>query len=233
MSEKTFYDNLWKKKLKGEKKERDVFHRYFLDYLIDYEANDRINVAASMLKGGHRILDLGIWGGTFLNLSDIRNKYSERFGIDISSESVIAAQDSGIKNAQVWNLNSFPYPFDDEYFDSISLLAVLEHLFDPDEVIIEAYRLLKPGGQIVLALPNLASFTNRMRIFLGKLPITSDDPGWDGGHLHYFTISAAKQLLIRNGFRITNLGISGGNQKLRLIWPSMLAGEFILCGEKI
>ena len=233
MSEKNFYDNLWIMKKKGEKKPRDFFHRYFLDYVIDYAANDRIEVAAKMLTGGQRVLDLGIWGGTFLNLPDIKNKYSDRFGLDISRESVIAAKESGITNAQEWNLNAFPYPFKDSYFDSVSLLAVVEHLFDPDEVIIEAYRLLKPGGQIVLALPNVASLSNRMRLFLGKLPITSDDPGWDGGHLHYFTISEAKKLLLRNKFKITGLGISGGNQKIRMIWPSMLAGEFILCGEKI
>ena len=68
---------------------------------------------------------------------------------------------------------------------------------------------------------------------MGILPVTSLDPGWDGGHLHYFTIQAAKTLLTENGFRIKKTGISGGGQFVRLLWPSLLAGEFIICAEKI
>ena len=234
MNEKMFYDELWELKSKGGRsKPRDIFHKLIIDRIFDPFDKDRIDVAAKMLNPGDRILDLGIWGGRFLTLPEIKTKFASQYGMDISQESVIKARENGIANVFEWNLNNIPYPFEHNYFDAVALLAVLEHLFNPEVVVAEIYRLLKPGGQFVLALPNIASLSNRARLLMGILPVTSLDPGWDGGHLHYFTIQAAKTLLTENGFRIKKTGISGGGQFVRLLWPSLLAGEFIICAEKI
>lgn len=63
-------------------------------------------------------------------------------------------------------------PFDDNFFDSISFLEVLEHL--PVEklhfVISEITRVLKKGGYVYMSTPNLASLENRLLLmFKGKL----------------------------------------------------------------
>ncbi len=200
MNEKKFYDNLWEIKQNNNKEtKRDFLHRIFVDKVFNPFDNDRIDVGEKLLRPGERILDLGVWGGTFLNLPGIKSKFSERIGIDVSTKSIEYAQNMGI-NAIEWNLNNVPYPFENNFFDAITILAVLEHLFDPYEIITEIQRILKPGGELIIALPNIASFSNRIRLLLGKNLVTSDDNGWDGGHLHYFTISETKKLLNNYGF---------------------------------
>lgn len=48
-------------------------------------------------------------------------------------------------------------PFPDATFDVVTLLAVLEHLSHPRAMVREIFRVLKPGGQVVLTVPSLAA----------------------------------------------------------------------------
>lgn len=48
-------------------------------------------------------------------------------------------------------------PLPDEHFDGVICLSVLEYLDDPNGAIRELHRLLKPGGQLLLTVPNAAS----------------------------------------------------------------------------
>ena len=44
-------------------------------------------------------------------------------------------------------------PFSDSHFDCVLCSQVLEHVFHPDELLIEIFRVLKPGGKILLTVP--------------------------------------------------------------------------------
>jgi len=46
-------------------------------------------------------------------------------------------------------------PVDSNHFDTIICLAVLEHVENPEEVVPELYRVLKPGGHLILEVPFL------------------------------------------------------------------------------
>jgi SAM-dependent methyltransferase len=46
-----------------------------------------------------------------------------------------------------------PLPLADAQFDHVLMLAVLEHLRDPDPVLCEAFRILRPGGSLLLTWP--------------------------------------------------------------------------------
>jgi len=46
-------------------------------------------------------------------------------------------------------------PIDSNYFDAILCIAVLEHVENPEEVVPELYRVLKPGGHLILEVPFL------------------------------------------------------------------------------
>jgi SAM-dependent methyltransferase len=53
----------------------------------------------------------------------------------------------------VWELTQFPYPFASNYFTSILLINVLEHIPDTIKVMEELYRLCKPGATITIRVP--------------------------------------------------------------------------------
>jgi SAM-dependent methyltransferase len=57
----------------------------------------------------------------------------------------------------VHDLNKFPYPFDDETFDLILAEHVLEHLENFTKTMSELYRILKPGGKIIVYVPYYTS----------------------------------------------------------------------------
>jgi SAM-dependent methyltransferase len=51
-----------------------------------------------------------------------------------------------------FNLNE-PFPIEDDYFDTILLTDVLEHISNPDNVWKEMTRVLKPEGKIIIGVP--------------------------------------------------------------------------------
>ena len=63
-------------------------------------------------------------------------------------------------------------PLADASVDVVTAMDVLEHLTDPRMLVREAHRVLCPGGYLVLATPNLASWHNIMALLLGLQPFS-------------------------------------------------------------
>ena len=59
-------------------------------------------------------------------------------------------------NNVVHDLDTFPWPFEDNSFDEIKAIDVLEHLDNPTEAINEMIRISKPNGKIKIQVPNAA-----------------------------------------------------------------------------
>jgi SAM-dependent methyltransferase len=228
MDPKKFYDDRWRA---GHRPtvQRDWFHRFVLDPIFDPNANARPEVALSLLQGGQRLLDIGCWNGGFLARVQQAGLYRELHGVDVVAEGVESARERGFQ-AQTVDLNRESLPFPDQHFDGVTILAVLEHIFDPHSTIREIHRVLRPRGELVIDVPNVSSLTNRARILFGRLPVTSADAGWDGGHLHYFTKHALDRFLRKEGFDVLARKTTGGRSRLREWWISLLGGELIyLC----
>ena len=97
--------------------------------------------------------------------------------------------------------------------DTVILLALVEHLFDPLRAMAGVRRMLRPGGFAVVDTPNVAKYTRRVKLLAGYFPATAShgeglvtyDGGpvdlHDEGHLHYFTYRSLEQMLLtRCGF---------------------------------
>ena len=84
---------------------------------------------------GSRILDLGCGA----------RKLPSAFGVDILPSIGVDV---------VHDLNQFPYPFADGSFDAVILYHVIEHLSDVPRTVVEAHRILRPGGQVWIATPH-------------------------------------------------------------------------------
>jgi len=225
MDPEKFYDDRWRSDRRPPLR-RDWLHRFALDPIFDPSANPRPEVALSLLEGGGRLLDVGCWHGGFLALVRRAGLYRELCGVDVVAEAVEAAREKGFE-AQTVDLNRDPLPFPDRHFDGVAMLAVLEHVFDPYSAIREIHRVLRPGGELVIDVPNAASLTNRARILFGRLPVTSADTGWDGGHLHYFTKHALDRFLRKEGFDVLARKTTGGRPRAREWWISLLGGELV------
>lgn len=56
-----------------------------------------------------------------------------------------------------WNLNHFPWPFDDNSFDEIVALNILEHLDDFLATMGEIHRVSRPGARVSILVPHFSS----------------------------------------------------------------------------
>jgi len=235
MDARKFYNDLWIEKVRNDtktQKKRDRFHELILDPIFNPNANPRSEVALSLLGKGERLLDIGCWDGLFLEKIRMAGLYQELTGIDIVESGIKLVREKGF-DAKMVDLNAGVLPFPDNHFDAVTILAVIEHIFEPFSIVREIRRILKPGGILIIDVPNVASLTNRIRILIGRIPITSNDQGWDGGYLHYFTKHALDQFLKNEGFEILVRKTTGGFPQLREWWISLLGGEMVyLCKRR-
>jgi len=181
--------------------------------LLNRHTEDRFERAMACLEAGQNFLDLGCGDGRLAVLA-MRN-YSKVNGIDITDKRLEEARNRCIASGMPGQIGQFlaanlnePFPFADASMDAITAISVLEHAFDVYAFVRECNRILKPNGVLVIEVPNIAYFKHRIRLFLGRLLITSSPHGWaegfgwDGGHLHYFTKDAVIGLLTGEGFKV-------------------------------
>jgi SAM-dependent methyltransferase len=230
MNDREHYEQLWRQKRGLESyrpKPRDWFHRYILDHFFNPNVNSRHDVAKRLLGRGERFLDLGCWGGDSAQTIGVQDRYRFVVGLDLPLESGIQTRKKGF-HAILSNLNHGALPFKKDVFDGVLCLAVLAQVFDPIQLVSEIHRVLAPGGEVVISVPNVASFSNRFRILAGRVPVTSLDPGWNGGQLHSFTLYDVTRLLEANGFAVLEKRGTGGLIWLRQWWLSLLSGDLVL-----
>lgn len=96
------------------------------------------------------------------------------FGIERMENSVSLANRYGL-HVILGDLNT-GLPFRDDKFDCIAALSVLEHLTHGCRFLSEAFRVLKPGGHLVLITPNLSAWFNIFLLLIGKMPSSGPHP---------------------------------------------------------
>jgi SAM-dependent methyltransferase len=68
------------------------------------------------------------------------------------------------------NTDKLVLPFADESFDLIICTEVIEHLLWPQNLLMEAYRILKDSGNMLVSVPNITSLSYRVAWMLGHIP---------------------------------------------------------------
>lgn len=87
--------------------------------------------------------------------------------------------------------------FENGFFEVVILYDSIEHFVDPLKIIQKVFRILKKGGLIVVATPNLLSLSARL---MGK-----EWTHFKAEHLFYFSPASIKKILRDNGFDILYL----------------------------
>lgn len=221
---------------------------------VDFDERNHIRNAIAQLKQAHdirgcRVLELG--SGTGANLA-ILQPDNEVLGIEGLADAAADANRRGI-NTLVANLDN-PLPLDSAQYDWILCLDVLEHLLSPDTALHEAHRLLKPGGRLLVNVPNHFTLSGRLRMLLGAgihwnrfFPGSHD---WNNPHIRFFTQGSIRELLSSSGFRLVSdlspiapaVPMSHQMRQLHLQalihWlakrsPSLFCGGFFLLAERV
>jgi 2-polyprenyl-3-methyl-5-hydroxy-6-metoxy-1,4-benzoquinol methylase len=160
-----------------------------------------------------RLLDIGCGRGTFL--AEMRQAGWEVQGIEPDSSAAAAARSSGISvvNAPLASATLAPHSF-----DAVTMNHVIEHFHDPIDALRISHRLLKPGGILWIATPNL---TSRGHTLFRRDWIGLDPPR----HLVLFTRSSLACAVAATGFALEAFGSDYSAQSFFPYSATIAAGE--------
>lgn len=139
------------------------------------------------IKTGQRVLDVGCGNGVLYDV--LAPKSIEYTGMDVSARLLrIAKKRAGrLKRGRELNSLNFKFvkssvlemPFQDGIFDWVLAFAVLHHLPGPyqKKAVAEMYRVLKPGGQVVISVWNLYSDYAKEKFKIAK-QLKKRPKGW-------------------------------------------------------
>ncbi len=195
------------------------YNRYFYSQIFDKEARryyriqeKKIEILLDLFEthDNGKILDVGCGDGLISSMIKRATK-ANVYGIDISRKAVEKAKKRGIK-AKILNVDRDEFPFGKNVFDAVFCGDLLEHVYDTERLLENIYLVLKPSGYLVISVPNIASWYNRLFLLFGLMPvwIESSLKTYTGnpfvrkgvGHIHAFTKRSLTELLRLKGFRI-------------------------------
>ncbi|OGK62553.1 hypothetical protein A2334_05970 [Candidatus Roizmanbacteria bacterium RIFOXYB2_FULL_38_10] len=173
----------------------------------------RLGKVLPFVKHGDTVLDFGCGYQAYL-LKHIKNRIKKGIGLDRDSESKNIAPNCEIRKYHFTDR----LPFTDKIFDTIFLLAVLEHVEPPhaSKLMRESKRILKAQGKVVLTTPT--KWGKVILEFLAfKLGIISKEEVMD--HKKYYGKKDLEILAKNTGFVVTQYKTFqlGGNSLCVLI----------------
>ncbi len=149
------------------------------------------------------VLDVGCASG-YLG-TGLMARGCEVSGVEIDPEDAEKAREV-LREVKVANLNDTTLDelFEPASFDRVVFGDVLEHLLDPARALRSAVSLLKPGGAVVLSVPNVAHGSVRLALLQGRWDYT-DTGLLDRTHVSFFTYESLMATLHAEGLVVTDL----------------------------
>ena len=101
------------------------------------------------------ILDLPCGRGFYLNMFRYVSQ-CRLVGADLDWEVMLKAKQNigHLDDVDIQRVNIYQMPYADDTFDAVILSEVLEHLDDDAQALLEAFRVLKPGGVLAVTVPH-------------------------------------------------------------------------------
>ena len=134
--------------------------------------------------GQGRLLDFGSGAGALPRTLKQRYPKAEIYGCDISSSQLTLARRLG--GGIHYDLCDGKLPYEDNFFDGLFVLDVLEHVPDPEGTMSEIARVLRPFGRLLLHCPCEAQ-PGVLNWFFQRLGVAEDLSRKVGGHIQKLT----------------------------------------------
>lgn len=155
---------------------------------------DHINTAVyNLVTPNSSVLDIGCWNGS-LGHTLIKNKSCIIDGVEKNKDASSKAKEKGYNEVYTIDLNNLEtLRIREKQYDVIIFADVLEHILYPEQVLEFFSRYLKDQGSIIISLPNIAFFTCRIRLLLGKFEY-KELGIMDKTHVKFYTLKTMKDL---------------------------------------
>lgn len=118
-----------------------------LRFIVHRRTKDILSPLA--IQKTDRVLDVGCGAGNMLERIE-----AERTGIDLSQTMIERARRKLGPDVDLRKMSAEALDFPDSSFDKVLCSEVIEHLLNPEAVLKEIGRVLKPGGLAAVSIPN-------------------------------------------------------------------------------
>ncbi len=149
------------------------------------------------LPAGGRVLDVGCGSGVLLQ--KLGHVAGYRAGVELSATAAAAAARVADEIVNLPVHAELPFPSDS--FDVVICADILEHLPEPASALAAVSRFCRPGGAIVVSVPNVANWEARLRLLRG---IWRYEPTgiFDTGHLRFLTRETLVEMVVESGLQV-------------------------------
>jgi len=170
------------------------YGEYFVHYPLKQSTYSSHHMARLAMVPGDTILDIGCGRGVFAE--QLIAKGCHVTGVDILPPAQVSpALDSYIQADLLHDgMEGVVNRLGSKKFDRILLLDVIEHLPDPARIVRDCLKLLEPGGQLIISVPNVANISIRLMLMLGQFNYMERGI-LDRTHLRFFTRRTIRELL--------------------------------------
>lgn len=182
-----------------------------------------LQLIASLVPEGSRVLDLGCGNGTLLALLRDQRGCSG-YGIELDDAKVMECVQRGV-NVLQRNLEEGLSIFGDNSFDVVLQLDTLQNLRNTEHMLRETARVGRYG---IVSFPNFAHWPNRLRVMVGRMPVTKTLPyqWYDTPNIRVGTYTDFEVLARRNGLRVLE-GFGMANGRPVRHFPNLLAATAV------
>ena len=160
-----------------------------------YHNQGNPGLLALLGPGARHVLDVGCGAGDNAALLRARGPGLSVSGVTFSPAEAERAEPF-LDRCWVFDIEGeLPAELSTERFDVLLFSHVLEHLRDPSAVLARFVELLEPGGEVLIAVPNVLSWRQRLAFLAGRFEY-AESGVLDATHLRFFTfLTAARYLL--------------------------------------
>lgn len=165
------------------------------DDVINYRLKSILELINIFLPSKGKLLEVGCAVGFFLEIAQTSGW--EVQGVELATWAGQYAREKTKVNVTTGKLEDIKFP--DSYFDAVVMIELIEHTQNPAIFLKEVYRILKPGGIILITTPNSKSI--HAKIWQKKFQETFLIPE----HLFLFSIPTIQCILKLTNFKIIHL----------------------------
>lgn len=185
----------------------------------DVNRSDLVDLLPS-INGSY--LEIGCGSGSTLEY--IKSKGASYVaGIDINKDAITTAKNRGLDFAEVVNIEEAELPFSKEFFDCIICADVIEHLYNPWNILKNLALYLKQGGYVLLSIPNIKHYTILKDLILNDDWRYTELGILDSSHIRFFTFKEINKLINYANLRIITVhSVKAESNKFKFINTLML-----------
>lgn len=168
---------------------RSLFEKCY-HFIKSIALKNKLNLVNSLQPAKGSILDIGAGTGDFLSV--VKENGWNTIGVEPSEKAKAIAKRKGVSFVEQTSA------LENNSFDIITMWHVLEHVPDLDNQLKELKRLLKPNGNLIIAVPNFKSFDAK---HYGNFWAAYDVPI----HFWHFSKTAIKRLFAKEDMELVQV----------------------------